>query len=120
MATLEPIRIGDTLIRSYAFYAPVADTYPAVADTDEPIDLTGVTVSFHIKNGSTLRSYAEGDGVTVTPLTGLVEIELETEDTSLLKPDLKAETYLKFVYPGGNVKTKAHQREMIIRQEDAA
>ncbi len=106
--TLDPIRIGDTLTRSYTIYGP---------DGTTPINLTGKTITFHIMNGSTLREYTTSTGLTVTPLTGKIDVELETDQTILFKPDLKAESFLK-VTEAGNAKTKAHRREIIIKQED--
>ena len=119
--TVDPIRIGDTLEREYRIYNPKPENEwanPLVpeADLTDPANLTGITITFHLQDAGTLYSYATGSGVTVTPLTGTINIELEAAQTALLKTDLKAESYLKFVYSGGNEKTKYHQNERIVKR----
>ncbi len=116
MAT-EIIRIGDTYKTTYTFYNPLADVSPPAPDLNSPIDLTGITISWHLKNRSTVHSFAAGAGVTVTPEEGLVEIEVPKASTAEWKIDEDAVTFLKFVYPDGDEDTKAQKRVRILKRE---
>lgn len=115
MATLNPIRIGDTLQRTYRFYNPVEPvTDPPVADTNSPIDLTGITITFNVQNDLTLREYDDATGLTITPLLGTVELNI---DTSEWDADDDAESYFLFVYADTTEISKCHLRENIVARE---
>lgn len=115
MATLNPIRIGDTLQRTYRFYEPVTPvTDPPVADTDSPIDLSDIEITFKVQNDLTLRSYDDTTGLTITPLLGTVELNIDTSEWDV---DDDAESYLVFVYENGSEISKCHLRENIVERE---
>ena len=114
MARLQPIRIGDTFEREYRFYNAIPDTDPPVADTNNPIDLTDIIVTFHLRIGAVTHDFDGSAGVTVTPEDGQVNIELEAEQTADFKRDNEAESYLLFEYADGNEKTKAHRAERVL------
>lgn len=103
---LEPIRIGTTFERQYTF-----ETSPGV-----PRDLTGVTVTFNIQNGRTLHSFTTASGVTVTPLTGVVDILLTPAQTAAFAENNGAESYIQFT-TGGVIEIKAPEIERIITKD---
>lgn len=116
-----PIRIGDTFRRVYRVYNPKpqnewADPSIPEADTDSPFNFTGYTVTFHIKNLGTLYSYTTASGVTVA--SGTITIRLETAQTALFKPDMKAESFVKLVSPDSTSSSKFQFIEQIIKAED--
>lgn len=105
MAKIKPIRIGDTLERTYT----IRDNQVP----PQPIDLTGITIKFCVHDGKTLHQFGTGTGVTVTPLTGTVVIELEKEQTVLFSAENNASSYLDLSYADGNHKSKAQVKEVI-------
>ena len=115
MADLAPIRIGDTLQRTYRFYNPVEPvTDPPVADTNRPKILPGITITFNVKNDVTLRTYTTSTGLTITPLLGTIELNIDTAEWDA---DDDAESYFLFVYGDGTKTTKCHLRENIVARE---
>lgn len=115
MATLNPIRIGDTLQRTYRFYNPVEPvTDPPVADETSPIDLTDIGITFKVQSDLTLRSYDDATGLTITPLLGTIELSIDTSEWDI---DDDAESYFVFVYPNSSESSKCHLRENIVARE---
>jgi len=122
-ARLNPIRIGDTLIRTYRLYNPLpenewADPNIPEADEDNPINLTGCTVEWHLRNDGATLTYGTGTGVTVTPLTGTVAIEIETDVTETWVRDRTGNSYLNIIDTASNETSKCHQREVVLRQDE--
>jgi hypothetical protein len=115
IVTQETIRIGDTYTAQYTFYNPLPGT--SEPDLTSPINLTGITISWHLQNRGTVHDFATGSGVTVTPLLGLIEIEIADSVTANWLQDEDAVKYLKFVYADGDEKTKAHGRARIVKRE---
>ncbi len=119
MAQLKPIRIGETFQRTYRFYNPVTPpTDPPTLDLASPINLTGLTVVFVLKNGSTINTYTTATGLTVTPLSGLVTIELEAPQTALLKRNQSENvSYMQFTDTTGNVYVRSRRKEKVLLKE---
>ncbi len=120
---LEPIRIGDTLIRTYTFYAPLPQNEWANADIPEPditspIDLDGYTVTWNLRNGSTLHTYGTSDGLTVTTATGTVAVQIDEAVTALYTRDRANNSYLELTDGSDNVISRAQLRELVIRQDE--
>lgn len=111
MSSLKPIRVGDTFQRKYVF--TTNDPSPV------PIDISNIDIQFIIASPKELHSYGIGTGVTVTPLQGMVEIELTAAQTAILQTTLSASSYLRFSYPDETEMSRAHQRETIISQGTA-
>jgi hypothetical protein len=123
MAQLKPIRIGDTLIRQYRVYNPLPqeeweDENVPEADLTSPANYSSHTVTFHVKDDTTLHSFAEGAGVTVT--LGLFAIALTTAQTAEFERSVRAESYIKTVDGSGVTESKFQLREMILTQEEVA
>ena len=116
----EPIRIGATFQTRYEFYNPITPiiTDPAIANPASPINLTGITITYNVVNGGILRTFGVGTGVTVTPLTGIVVVELEVAQTILFTKDRNSHDYLLFSYADGNKLTKAIQARGVINIQD--
>lgn len=107
----KPIVIGDTLERTYTFYQPLA-TDPTKPDTDNPVDLTGQTISFVIKRGTRESTFTPPDDLTVTPAAGRVELHLSAAKTALLKAGW-SESFLVFSM-GDRTVTKVRRPERLI------
>jgi hypothetical protein len=116
MSELAPIIIGDTFERSYTFYNPIEGT--SEADLDNPVILTGITITFHVKTSTVTHIFTISTGVTVTPVSGLVDIALTPTQTALFTRDSGAESWLLFTYPDGSQKTKVQQKESVLRRDE--
>ncbi len=110
-----PIRIGDTFTRTYTFFNPLVSN-SKTADPDSPVDLTGQTIVFVIKNGSTITRYAAGK-VVVTLLSGKVVVKLSVTDTADLKSGFDTVSYLEFT-TGAEIKTTLQRKETVKKQSD--
>jgi hypothetical protein len=106
---LEPIRIGTTFQRRYLF-----ESSPGV-----PLPLTGITITWLLENGETQHLFGSGDGVTVTPLTGTIDVDLTPEQTEAFEENNGALSYLNFLGPDPStaVEAKAQQVERIVPKE---
>lgn len=112
-----PIRIGDALTRRYRFYNPLPDTDPPEADTNSPMDLSGIAVTFRLKNNGVLSIFAEGSGVTVDDNDGIVDIALTATQTSDFTEENIAESCIGFDYGSGTIVSKAQLKERITTRE---
>jgi hypothetical protein len=126
MATLKPIRIGDTLERIYRRYNPLLDgdgnpvidpgTRQVKPDYSSPLNLTGQTVKFAVENGRGNLHTFSGAKAVITPMTGTITVKLLPSDTEVFKEDPDNSSYLEFTDADGDEKTVAVRREQIVRK----
>lgn len=118
MPDLDPIRIGATFRRTYWFYYPLVSD-PDLPDTNNPVALTNIEVSFVLKIKGTTYTYLETDPeVTVTDLTGKVDILISDEVTALYSKSENASSYLQFNNSDGTVDIRSPLVERVINKED--
>lgn len=111
---LDPIRIGDTLQRTYLFYNPIFPlTNPPQPDRNNP-KILDMTITFNIKNDLQIRSFGTGTGVIVVSLEGSVTVRIPTD---IWDEDFHAESYLEFTYSDGTISSWCHLYEQIIPKE---
>ncbi len=108
------IRVGETYQDIWEFYNPLSDDpdHPnnQEPDLDNPINLSGITVSFVLEQLSLRKTYpADGGAVTVTAADGKIEVELTPMQTSVFKPGVDGESYLLFT-TGGKVTSYAQEK----------
>jgi hypothetical protein len=103
----EIIRIGDSYPLIATFYEPDPASTPEnpVADTDEPIDLSGVTITFVITADNLTMSF-DDTYVTVTALEGKVDVLIPATETQKFERCQKGRRYLNFDYGDGRVISK--------------
>lgn len=98
------IRRNSSFSRDYRFYEP-DPVDPTQPDTDSPIDLTGQTIAFAVVIGGVRQLFSQG--VTTTPLAGLVSVALSPTQTASLSVG-RGEMYL-LATAGGVATPKAVQ-----------
>lgn len=104
---LKPIRIGDLFQRTVRRKNPDGSA----------MDLSGLTHTFKIRIKDTIHSFAEGDGLTVTAATGVIDIELTSLQTAEFEPDYHARSYFE-VNDGTDVYTRCRLAERVLTRED--
>lgn len=118
MPDIDPIRIGATFRRTYFFYYPLVSD-PDLPDTNNPVPLTDIDVHFVIKIKGTEYVYQESDPeVTVTDLTGRVDILISDEVTALYSKSERAASYLQFNNLDGSIDIRSPLVERVINKED--
>jgi len=111
MAQLQPIRIGETLTRTYKFYNPLQSN-PRQPDTNSPVDFTGYTLKFVLNNDNELIE------TTVTAADGIIDVVVPASITSTLTKDKPLSSYIYMRNANGIVKTKAHMTERLLNTSD--
>lgn len=101
------IIIGDSYELTATFYEPDVTSTPEVpvADTDNPIDLSNVGVTFVIVADRLTEIY-DDTFVTVTPLLGKVEVFISSTETAKFARCETGKRYLEFDWGGGRVETR--------------
>ncbi|HRJ90086.1 MAG TPA: hypothetical protein PLX39_15520 [Pyrinomonadaceae bacterium] len=101
------IIIGDSYEFSATFYEPATSSTPEnpVPDTENPIDLTNVTVTLVITADNRTETF-DDTFVTVTPLAGKVDVLVTATETEKFARCKTGKRYLNFDYGQGRVISK--------------
>lgn len=106
--SLQPIRIGDTFIRTYKVFAP---------DGVTPVNLSGYAVSWHLKSEFAAElSFTESSGLTVTDATGTIEIELTPAQTATFTASMAATSWIEYLDGTGEVLSRYQRAERVMPQ----
>lgn len=106
MAT--PIKIGETFEETYGFYQPDITSTPAapVPDLNNPIELTGITITFVIVDSSNREHVIAGAATVPDPLLGVVNVTMTPTQTRVFSGERRGKRFLRFT-EGVSIKDKA-------------
>lgn len=97
---------GATLEVTYSFYE-AKSPYKRIADKAKPINLSGFTIAFVVRNDQTTQSYQFTSGITVSAAEGRVDVQLSPAQTSSLPVIEDATAFLQLTDGSGNVFLRA-------------